>query len=100
MEFLAKLVPIFTSYGKIEEIREEEFKKGEEFGYEEGVRDAYAQKFDQTEGLTEEEEREIWRFLEERNLVICYDAMRGGLRVRKGPELKPRSAGASKINHK
>ena len=60
-----------------------DFQLGYETGYEEGQRDAYADKFENTDALSITEQIEVNEFLRKRNLTICFDSMRGGLRIRK-----------------
>jgi len=69
-------------FGREKEL-ERAFLDGDAEGYERGVVDGLAKKFDHTKEINEEEHKEVIEFLVSRNLECCYDVFRGGFRIRK-----------------
>lgn len=74
-------------FNQKERILDDTFRRGAEHGEAEARRKIFAQRFEVTHGLTPEEEKEVCVFLAERNIEICYDVHKGGLRLRKAYKL-------------
>ena len=83
MSGILYLWPKLTTVGHQNDRETKAFNEGKEYGRAMGVEEAFATKFLVTREVSDEMEQKLMDFLIENNLAVCYDVMRGGLRIRK-----------------